>query len=331
MKKIWFILFIICTVCVTACSDDDNNIDSSDGPVKGYVLPPFVRLGTEMVIPGNGFSSDAQLYVKNEAGDLIQIPTKKITSSGILFTVPTTLERGMYNVILKQNGDWVLGEWAVKDIIQVKRLKSISIMFGDFGMPSDLKYDYENRLIAFSSVMTSTVYSLKYEEDRIEVTGVSDDGTRTAFTFQLNEGRIASSSTEEKNVEWTYTTDGYLEGIGDNLYTFETGNLITTTNSDAALGDVFLYDQPEWKATTMEIDIAACIMFFNGAMEDSEFLAFLLGMNGKKSVLLPSSFYGVDFSYIRDNDDPQGAVKEAVWADMGMSVTFEYETAEALL
>lgn len=337
MKKIWFILLIICAACLGACSDDDNNVNTGEIPVKGYVLPPFVRLGTEMVIPGKGFSPDAQLFVKNEAGDLIPIPTEKITSSGILFTVPTTLERGNYDVVLKQDGEWVMGTWAVKDIVKVKRLKSVAWDFGGgFLMSCDLKYDYENRLTSFLSIATSTVYTLTYEDDHIDVTGLNtEDDSKGSFTLYVNDGRIVSSISNGETAEWSYSDDGYLKEIGRNQYTFEEGNLITTTYNDEMVGDGFMYGDPEWVTHALEADIAACSMYFNGGMEDRDFLAFLLGMNGKKSRLLPTVFFGSDFTYVRENNEVQGLVKEAILTMPGVGellhLVFSYETAEVLL
>lgn len=315
MKKIWFTLLIITAVCSFYSCSDDNEGWKNDSPVVGYVLPSYVMKGTQLVIPGKGYAPDAELYFKNRDGVSTKMTPEKIVNTGILFTVPQDMARGVYSVVLRQGGEWELGTTKVAEIIKVKRVKSLTLgMSGEVIGECELKYDDDNRLIAFQAF--AGTYTFAYEGNSIKVVSPVH-----SFNYLLQDGRVVSSEDNGETSGWSYTTDGFLENAAGNNYTYESGNLVTTDVNDMMLAP-FEYSE-DGPVSPGLIDVAACLMYFNDAMGDVEFMACLLGINGKQSVRLPSGamFLG-NMIYSYENNDPQGDL-ERFTLDMTESMGFD--------
>lgn len=127
MKKICYLLSMLCTLCVmSACSDDDDNFDVSV-PVTEIVVPAVVQAGGELIIAGNGFSKDCKIILRDDAQSQ-EITVAERLSASIGCSVPKTLTPGEYTVILVQGGEWplrkitVLEEGAVNPSIPVSAL-----------------------------------------------------------------------------------------------------------------------------------------------------------------------------------------------------------------
>lgn len=107
MKKICYLLCMICTLgAFNACSDDDDNMDPSV-PVTEIVVPAKVQAGSELIIAGNGFAKDCKIILKNDVQSQ-ELTVAERLSASIACTVPTTLAPGEYTVILVQAGEWPL-------------------------------------------------------------------------------------------------------------------------------------------------------------------------------------------------------------------------------
>lgn len=327
MKKNGLILLIINAVCLlNACSDEDYVL-KHDSPVVDYVLPSFMKLGTEVVIPGNGFSSKAELYLKNEAEEMIRIMPEKIVNRGFSFKVPEDLPKGFYTVILRQEGDWELGNVRViEEYIKQKRLKAINYDMGGFVLPFTLTYDEQGRLSTFYSEFYGD-YHLSYGENRIDVV---DNLMESSFSFNLQDGKIISSMEYGETSDWLYE-DGYLINAAGNGYTYENGNLLITDNDMMAIA----YEYTDNKLINSGLlDITACCMYVNYSITGMEFIASLLNMSGKHSVNLPTALPGFgNFTYKYENNDPTGNVTRLILAAefTAMDLTFVYETAEIFL
>lgn len=108
MKKIWIMMLMICSICVfTACSDDDDN-PTPQNPVPNAKIPTTAEIGTEIIVSGTGFASTAQFTFKGTASsaDVSQVT---VVPTGVSLTVPMSLTPGQYTLILKQDGEWELG------------------------------------------------------------------------------------------------------------------------------------------------------------------------------------------------------------------------------
>lgn len=107
MKKICYLLCMICTLGVfNACSDDDDDAVSSM-PVTEIVVPAKVQAGSELIIAGNGFATDCKVVLKNEAQS-IELKLSEQLSASVSFSVPANVAVGEYTVVLVQSGEWPL-------------------------------------------------------------------------------------------------------------------------------------------------------------------------------------------------------------------------------
>lgn len=110
MKKIWFMMLMICAVGVfMACSsDDDENMVVN--PVSGVSVPATGKIGNEVIIRGTGFTaSDIAIYLENAEKDRFKMEAS-FNNAGASFSVPFTIAVGTYSVVLVQGtSEWVLG------------------------------------------------------------------------------------------------------------------------------------------------------------------------------------------------------------------------------
>lgn len=107
MRKLYYLLCMVCTLCAFhACSDDDDNTNASI-PVTGITVPAKVQAGGELIIAGNGFAKDCKIMLKNESG-AVELTVAEILSASITCSVPKTLAPGEYTVVLVQAGEWPL-------------------------------------------------------------------------------------------------------------------------------------------------------------------------------------------------------------------------------
>ncbi len=109
MKKIWFMMLMMCAVSAfTACSDDEEN--EVINPVTGVSVPATGKIGNEVIIRGTGFTaSGIAIYLENASKDRFKMEAS-FNNAGASFTVPYTLSVGPHSVLLTQNEEeWPLG------------------------------------------------------------------------------------------------------------------------------------------------------------------------------------------------------------------------------
>lgn len=107
MRKLYYLLCMVCTLCAFhACSDDDDNTNASI-PVTGITVPAKVQAGGELIIAGNGFAKDCKILLKSESAS-VELTVAEILSASITCSVPKTLAPGEYTVVLVQAGEWPL-------------------------------------------------------------------------------------------------------------------------------------------------------------------------------------------------------------------------------
>lgn len=110
MKKIWFMMLMICAVGVfMACSSDDDE-QMVVNPVSGVSVPATGKIGNEVIIRGTGFTaSDIAIYLENAEKDRFKMEAS-FNNAGASFSVPFTVAVGTYSVVLVQGtSEWVLG------------------------------------------------------------------------------------------------------------------------------------------------------------------------------------------------------------------------------
>lgn len=110
MKKWYFLLLMICSVCMfTACSDDDDD-PVPQIPVSNVSMPSSATIGEEVNILGNGFAETARICAKDALGKETEVTVSQHLSTGVTVVFPAVLTAGDYTVVLKQGGDWELGK-----------------------------------------------------------------------------------------------------------------------------------------------------------------------------------------------------------------------------
>lgn len=111
MKKIWFMMLMICAVGVfMACSSDDDENPQSN-PITNCSVPAEAEIGTEVLVRGTGFDASlAKLSLKGVENVEIAIANPTFSASGVSFTIPMSVQAGDYTLVLSQNGVWELGK-----------------------------------------------------------------------------------------------------------------------------------------------------------------------------------------------------------------------------
>ena len=300
-------------------------------PVTDLKLPSSAELGGEIIIEGNGYTDDMELFLLSAEGKKVALEVA-LTENGIKTVIPQGVAVGEYSLLLVQgNFEWNLGSVNVTKPL-VKRIKSFTF---DMGMGAEmlqvwtLGYDEENRLTTIDATWMGEPYlsyQFAYSENKIEV--VSD-----GYYFDLKNGRIVYSSAAGN--DWTYNDD-FLVSDGEHMISYE--------NSNWTYCDFYqlTYDDPALLSKPKTIDMSAYIFkFLLMALGDDDyidmFLPHMLGICGTTSVNLPSGFVDlgsetgdvVNFEYSFDEQNYVQEVKALVEM-MGstLSLQFEYEVVE---
>lgn len=116
MKKLYYLLLMVCTVfAFTACSDDDdgNGDNPPKNPVTEYSVPAQGEIGGPVTIKGKGYTAESKIFLKNTKTE-VEATVTAHTAVDLVFTVPVTLTAGTYTVVLNQaGGKWDLGSIAL--------------------------------------------------------------------------------------------------------------------------------------------------------------------------------------------------------------------------
>lgn len=363
MRKIWFILLMMCTVgAMTACSDDDDD-DNNGGqsPVSNVFLPAEGQLGQEIEIVGDGFASTAEFFLKDAAGKVTPVSGAKVATDKVTLTVPENLEAGKYTLILKQAGEWTLGTLdIVKGKLKVTRLASFTTTV-DLGVISNvvyrLTYDEQNRLKGLSTTTdngeggteTKSI-SFEYADKEIKATGdLFDEEYTPEFTLALDDnGRVDGCKIGNIVSTWKYT-DGYLDKIvttdAEYSYDFVNGNLMSVETPDFGnMGGgecAFKYGNDNNSEVIDVVNFILSVFGYSNGVQDPQFCAYLLGKAGQVSSKVPSAitYYGTEVAIDYEWNEEDGSLKSLYIPfemDFGggnivaqkTTIAFQYETAE---
>lgn len=128
MKKLYYLLLMVCTVfAFTACSDDDdgNGDNPPKNPVTEYSVPAQGEIGGPVTIKGKGYTAESKIFLKNTKTEVEATVTAR-TAVDLVFTVPVTLTAGTYTVVLNQaGGKWDLGSIALVATNPVKNIELV--------------------------------------------------------------------------------------------------------------------------------------------------------------------------------------------------------------
>lgn len=79
-------------------------------PVSECVVPESVHCGEDVILQWNGFEQSASLLMRSASGEETFVEISVITASGLIFNVPYRMDPGRYDIVLIQNGEYVLGQ-----------------------------------------------------------------------------------------------------------------------------------------------------------------------------------------------------------------------------
>ena len=125
MKKMYLLLLVLCQVWTfTACSDDDKeDVKKPQMPITNLSVAAEAFIGEDLNILGTGFTETTELYLKNTKEVKTKLVIKERTASGLVVTIPATLEAGTYKLVLKQGDEWELQDIKLLPAIPLKNLK----------------------------------------------------------------------------------------------------------------------------------------------------------------------------------------------------------------
>ena len=287
--------------------------------VTGVVLPEnAVSAGDEITIAGNGFASDALIFING-----IESVTA-VEAAGVKVTVPEGVVEGGNSVSVKQAGTEQEFDGKLKVASEVtaekKNRTSINITYGGdpfFSISAEYR-DGEPVEMTSDFLGTSSTTQITKSGNTYEFSGDVN------WSFTVENGRVEKFIYEGSELPWTYNSDGQLtEFYTDNEYLYkldyEDGNCVSFGS---------LYENPDMLVTNpYEIDFGTvwgALMYVDGNC-DILYSAILFGWVGNPSKRYPSVNVdeGDRLPYVYKFDNDGYATSMAV--EGFMEVVCEYE------
>lgn len=355
MKKVYYMLLMICTICAfSACSDDDKETPQS--PITNPVVPQTAAVGEEITISGIGFTTNSKLFLKGSDAQMTALPVKSASETGIVVTVPGTLAAGTYKVIIQQGGDWELGTIAITSenpiteySVPKKSLLGGAMVIKGIGFADDCKVSLKP--VLGDPVDVGTV---KKVDGGIEVTVPAniEEGTYTVVLTQNGNWELGTTKvmTEirvviEKKVVDKYFEDGMLEEIP--------AESITTTLKYDGQGRVTTIQKKgdnideNWDITYINNEVVIIVSGMNSDEPIENKITFTLD-NGKATHCIDTlnkneyTWHYDKLEYllsVTNDNDLDDIVAEFdynnsdinSWSNMDFSADFSYETSGATL
>lgn len=106
-----FLTISACLMLVLSCVDSKTGGQTEivTDPVSECVVPEAVRCGDDVILQWNGFGQMASIVMRSSSGEETVAEISVITASGLIFNVPFTMLPGIYDIVLVQDGEHVLG------------------------------------------------------------------------------------------------------------------------------------------------------------------------------------------------------------------------------
>ncbi len=111
MRKLISMMLMLCAVITfSACSSDD---DEPKNPISNAVVPASAKIGSEVTVQGNGFTSTQKFYLtySDKTAYPVELTDAKVSSSGVTFTVPYTAkeDQTVSFVVTDNDTSWNVG------------------------------------------------------------------------------------------------------------------------------------------------------------------------------------------------------------------------------
>lgn len=276
--------------------------------VTGVKLPESAKAGEEITIAGNGFASDAKIFINGNEANTIADET------GVKVTVPAEVNGECEVKVVQAGTEQPLGKLNVIGEVR-KRLTNVSI-----GGELDFSVTYNGNEPA-------TFFGAEIVKD-----GDTYNFADLGFTFTVNNNLVSKIDIEGDEYPWEYDENGYVSVINGldyeySVYVDENGNY---SGDGFACQDLELKNNPD-----ANVDIA----ILNDALGNSDLAyiaAAMFGWTGKISPNIPSVVV-VDFdpetgepvyAPVKYEFDEDGYVTSYECAELGMEFLYTWEVVE---
>lgn len=277
--------------------------------VTGVTLPESAKAGEELTITGNGFASDAKIFINDNEENTVADET------GVKVTVPAEANGECEVKVVQAGTEQILGKLNVKGEVK-KRLTNVSI-------PEQVDFS-----ITYIDNEPATFCGTEIIKD-----GDAYNFADLGFTFTVNNNLISKIDVEgDGEFSWEYDENGYVSLINglDNeysVYVDENGNY---GGDGFACQDLELKNNPN-----ANVDIA----ILNDALGNFDYAyiaAAMFGWTGKISPNIPS---GVVMDYdpetgapvytpVKYEFDEDGYVTSYECAELQMKFLYTWEVVE---
>lgn len=107
-----FLTISLFLMLVLSCVDGNmgEQTEIVKDPVSECVVPETVRCGDDVILQWNGFGQSASIVMRSSSGEETVAEISVITASGLIFNVPYTMLPGIYDIVLVQDGEFIMGQ-----------------------------------------------------------------------------------------------------------------------------------------------------------------------------------------------------------------------------
>lgn len=336
MKKVYYMLMMICTICAfSACSDDDK--DTPQSPITNPSVPQTAVVGEDITITGIGFTTGSKLFLKGADAKMTALPVKSASGTEIVVTVPGTVAAGTYKVIIQQGGDWELGTIAITSenpiteySVPKKSLIGSVMVIKGVGFADDCKVSLKP--VLGDPVDVGTV---KKVEGGIEFTVPAniEEGTYTVVLTQNGNWELGTTQAmteirvviEKKRVERMYEGNEMVDEMVSEKFTttlkYDGQGRVITIHKEGE------YTDENWDITYIENEVVIAISGTNGDEPIENQITFTLE-NGKATHAIDTlanreyTWHYNEADYLQsvtDDNDQSQLVTEYTYKESDMS------------
>lgn len=203
MRKIYYLLLMVCTIgAFSACSDDDNGENAPQNPVTGYSVPAQGNIGEDVTIKGQGYTADSKIFLKDTKEEK-EMTVKTFTNVDLVFTVPGTMVAGTYAVVLHQaGGNWELGKIALIATAPVK----------DCVVPAEAEIGEVVTVTGKGFAADCEVYLKPGEGEPVKMQEVKQTETGITFTMPAEIATGNYALVLRQDGDWTLGTIKVIQG-----------------------------------------------------------------------------------------------------------------------
>ena len=115
MRKLFLILATV--ISFVSCVKENGPSGSAENPLNECLCPATVRAGGEGIIQWNGFTEGDALALVTDSAVEYPLEAKVVTASGLIFTVPSDVPAGEYQLVLLGDVRKELGRIMVLELL----------------------------------------------------------------------------------------------------------------------------------------------------------------------------------------------------------------------